>query len=365
LRIAPAPGIVHDTRVARLRNDPWPTKQPMDQADESLHQGHDKLFKLGFSTPADAAAFLRWRLAPALADSVDWEGLRLEPGSFIDSQFRSSESDLLFSAPFRGEGPGDPGCLFYFLLEHFSNLPRFPGLQVLRYMARVWESRIGESREEDPASAKLPPIVPVVVFQNRDRWDTPTRFAEQVEVPASCEAELRPFVPDFGFSLLQLAEIPYEAIAGTPAGILVLRTLKAERRGELLGDAVWDEALMANAGRELFERVLRYLMGGGVDKEAFRRRLEKVVEPEIRSAAMTLAEQFIQEGLEEGIEKGIEKGIEAGHRADVLEVLELRFGEVPAGLREALGATSGTERLRALHRGAILASTLEEFAGSL
>jgi len=329
----------------------------MDQADESLHQGHDKLFKCGLSAPADAAAFLRWRLAPALAESVDLEALRLESGSFIDSQFRSSESDLLFSAPFRGQGSDDPGCLFYFLLEHFSSLPRFPGLQILRYMVRIWESLIAEAREDGSAPEKLPPIVPVVVFQNRDRWEVPTRFAEQVAIPPSCEEPLRPFVPDFGFSLLQLAEIPYEAIAGTPAGILVLRTLKAERRGELLGDAVWDEPMMAKAGRELFERVLRYLMGGGVDKEAFRRRLEKVVEPEIRSAAMTLAEQFIKEGLEEGIE--------TGHRADILEVLELRFGEVPQGLRESIGATSGPVRLRALHRAAVIAATLEEFAASL
>jgi len=333
----------------------------MDQADESLHQGHDKLFKLGLSAPVDAAALLRWRLSPALAESVDLEALRLEPGSFVDSQFRSSESDLLFSAPFRGRDSDDPGCLFYFLLEHFSSLPRFPGLQILRYMVRIWESWIAEASEEGSAPVKLPPIVPVVVFQNRDRWEVPTRFAEQVAIPPSCEEPLRPFVPDFGFSLLQLAEIPYEAIAGTPAGILVLRTLKAERRGELLGDAVWDEPLMAKAGRELFERVLRYLMAGGVDKEAFRRRLGKVVEPEIRSAAMTLAEQFIQEGLEEGIEKGIE----AGHRADILEVLELRFGELPEGLREAVGATSGPERLRAMHRAAVLAATLEEFAASL
>jgi len=345
----------------------------MDPSDEALHQGHDKLFKLGLSAPADAAAFLRWRLAPALADSVDLEALHLEPGSFVDSQFRSSESDLLFSAPFRGRGTDDPGCLFYFLLEHFSSLPKFPGLQILRYMVRIWESRIAEAGEEGSALDKLPPIVPVVVFQNRDRWEVPTRFAEQVAMPPSCEEALRPFVPDFDFSLLQLAEIPYEAIAGTPAGILVLRTLKAERRGELLGDAVWDEPLMAKAGRELFERVLRYLMGGGVDKEAFRRRLKKVVEPEISTAAMTLAQQFIQEGLEEGIEQGIErgieqgieKGIEAGHRADILEILRLRFGDVPEGLGEAVEGTSGAERLRALLRAAILASSLEEFAASL
>lgn len=328
---------------------------------DSLHHGHDKLFKLGFSHPGDAAAFLRWRLSPALADSVDWDRLRLEPGTFIDSQFRSSESDLLFSAPFRHGSPDDTGCLFYFLLEHFSSLPSFPGLQLLRYMLRIWDDRIAAGRKAGFTPAKLPPIVPVVVFQNQESWDVPVRFSEQVALPAACEEDLRPFVPDFGFSLLQLAEIPYEAIAGTPAGILVLRTLKAERQGDLLGDAVWDEPLLAQAGRDLFERVLRYLMGGGVDKDAFRRRLERVAEPEIRTAAMTLAEQFIQEGLEEGLQEGIE----AGHRTDILAALQIRFGDVPDGLREAIQQTTGADRLRTLFRAALLADSLDTFAGSL
>lgn len=97
--------------------------------------------------------------------------------------------------------------------------------------------------------------------------------------------------------------------------------------------------------------------------------MEKVIEPEIRSAAMTLAEQFIQEGLEEGIEKGIEKGIEegleSGLRESILEVLELRFGEIPTGLIEVVRAISGAERLRPLHRSAILAASIEEFAASI
>ena len=80
-------------------------------ANEPIHQPHDKLFKAGFSNPADAGAFLRWRLPTALVESVAWERMRNEPGTFIDSQFRHSESDLLFSAPYIGAGEaGDDRC---------------------------------------------------------------------------------------------------------------------------------------------------------------------------------------------------------------------------------------------------------------
>ncbi len=54
-------------------------------ANGDIHQPHDKLFKLGLGSPADAAAFLRPHLPVPLANLVSWDALRPEPGSFIDS----------------------------------------------------------------------------------------------------------------------------------------------------------------------------------------------------------------------------------------------------------------------------------------
>ena len=93
--------------------------------EEPIHQPHDKLFKSSFSDPINAAAFLRTEIAPALSEQIAWPNLRLEPGSFVDSQFRNSQSDLLFSAPLL-----DSECLIYLLFEHQSSeetcSPQFP-----------------------------------------------------------------------------------------------------------------------------------------------------------------------------------------------------------------------------------------------
>jgi len=67
--------------------------------DDPIHHPHDKLFKSAFGDPATAAGFLRWEIPSALSASIDWDHLRLEPGNFVDSHYRQSESDLLFSAP--------------------------------------------------------------------------------------------------------------------------------------------------------------------------------------------------------------------------------------------------------------------------
>jgi predicted transposase YdaD len=84
---------------------------------------------------------------------------------------------------------------------------------------------------------------------------------------------------------------------------------------------------------------------------------------------MTLAQQLRQEGIQEGIATGELKGRleERTHsrRQSVLEALDLRFGPIPDGLRDSLNAIADPEKLRALHRAAIVSDSLESFTSSL
>jgi hypothetical protein len=72
---------------------------------------------------------------------------------------------------------------------------------------------------------------------------------------------------------------------------------------------------------------------------------------------MTLAQQLRQEGRQEGTL--------AASRQSVLEALDLRFGPIPDGLRDSLNAIADPEKLRALHRAAIISDSIEAFTASL
>ena len=102
-----------------------------------IHQPHDKLFKASFSDPVNAAAFLRWEVPPALSGKIAWEQLRVEPGSFVDSHYRHTESDLLFSAKLAGSD-----SLLYLLFEHQTTPDPALALRLLRYVVRIWEASI-------------------------------------------------------------------------------------------------------------------------------------------------------------------------------------------------------------------------------
>jgi predicted transposase YdaD len=346
--------------------------------DDAIHHPHDKLFKTSFSDPATAEAFLKWQLSPGLAAKVNWSTLKLEPGSFIDDRFRQSESDLLFSAAFlpgnnpNGDGENDGGpkddtCYFYILLEHISSPVAWLSLKLLGYMVRIWQDLLmrPSTGEQSVKPKHLPLVLPFVVAQNDERWELAQTFSELFQIPEGLDQCLRPFIPEFRFLLLQLAEVPYRAIAGTPAGILALRVLKADRQGELLGDDVWDETVLDHVARDFFEMVLRYLMRGCIDTPAFESRLQKVINPQLKSTAMTLAEQYVEKGLQKGLQEGRQEGVQKGIQSSILDALEVRFGTVPEGLKEAVETVTDEAKLHSLLRSAVTAASVEAFAQAL
>jgi predicted transposase YdaD len=316
--------------------------------EKSIHQPHDKLFKSGLGDPVNAAAFLRWEIPAEVSAKIDWGQLRLEPGSFVDSHYRHTESDLLFATRLAGSE-----CLIYLLFEHQITPEPTLALRLLRYMVRIWEAWL----KKHPGPVCLPVILPIVLAQNAEVWNLSPRFANLLNIPAGLEDALRPFIPDFAFRLIQLASLPFDAIRGTPTGILTLRVMKAERSAKLLDDPVWDEALMMQLPREILEMLIRYILEAGVDKNAFDRKILHITQPQIQSSAMTIAQQLRQEGRQEGRQKALQEGI--------LEALALRFEQVPAGLRDAIGAIFDETRLRSLRKASIQAASLEDFARGL
>ena len=97
-----------------------------------------------------------------------------------------------------------------------------------------------------------------------------------------------------------------------------------------------------------------------LDSEEQRRFNEEVEEMTIgeKQAILELTTSWEEQGLQRGLKQGLQRGLEQGRRLTVLEILEHRFGQIPAELRthiEALGAQELTELARYVH-----AETLED-----
>jgi predicted transposase YdaD len=332
--------------------------------DEDTFHAHDRLFRAGLSNPAAAAAFLIDRLPPEVAERIDWSTLKLEPGSFVDPDLRLSESDLLFSAKADGRDIG-----IYVLFEHQSTRdPRLP-MRLLRYKVGIWHrwEQIPDNRPP------YPQIVSIVLAQNGSVWNVDPSFSSLFSFTGP-DDPMRRYLPDFLYELIQLAALPFDAIRGTPDGILILRILKAERSGELLSAPIWDDELLRMVLLDTFHLAVSYMCSrDSVDNDALFHRIKSIGSEPHRTAAMTLAQKLRQDGIQEGIKTGELKGREDGRmeerthsrRQSVFEALDLRFGPIPDGLRDSLNAITDPEKLRALLRAAIVSDSLESFAASL
>ncbi len=168
-------------------------------------------------------------------------------------------------------------------------------------MVRIWETQLKNQTTESP---RLPVIIPVVLAQNAEVWQMPCDFASSSRRP--CLTSMKTsgtFIPDFTFRLIQLASLPFYCDPAAPhQGIMIMRTMKAERTAALLADPVWDEALLVRF-RKISSRCSSATSSmPTLTKTTSTLGVNAIQQLETRSSAMSLAEQLRQEGLE-GLER--------------------------------------------------------------
>ena len=166
------------------------------------------------------------------------------------------------------------------------------------------------------------------------------------------------------FRLIQLVDLPFHRIQGTPAGILALRILKAEREDCLLADEVWDEELIRKISVDLFKTLLLYISSvGGIDKPAFLKKIKTIEDPQIQNTMKTLAEQFRQEGHQAGHQAGRQAGRQEGQllgeRLLLERLLSRKFGPLPDSVHDTL-AKADTSQLEGWGDAVLEATSLNE-----
>lgn len=319
---------------------------------------HDALFKEIFSHPELARVELRAVLPAALSALVDWNSLRLEPGSFVEVRDRDRFADLMF-----GVRVAERPAFIYLLFEHQSSPDRYMPLRLLGYLVRKWERLV----RDDPSLATLPPIVPVVLHHGAAGWSQATSFHEQFAQGVLQEFDLVDLVPNFRFVLDDLcqrsdtelrARAVQEVERIVPVVLLVLRDARSAER-LLASLAAWagvlTEVHRAPSGKDALLAVFSYIsrVTQHLSPRAILRTLE-LAAPETKDLVMTLADQWLQ--------AGIEKGIEKGERTVLAKLLGLKFGPLMEADRVRLERASASELERWAER-VLFAATIDDVFG--
>lgn len=258
---------------------------------------HDKLFKLVFSAPREAARLLELVLPPPLVALLDLSRLEARPVDLIDESLGERLSDLRFAAPLRG---GDAWVTL--LIEHQSTPDPSLPYRLLRYTRGVWEQLRAQG------ARGLPLVVPVVVCHAARPWPAERSLRALYDAPAEALDALAPYLPDADPLLYDLAARRDDEIGGEAATRLTLLLLRHARDDDLWATLcaarALFEALLAERGPRVGEAVLRYVLEvsrRGPTEEAWmviRETMGEAAEEDLRRYAEQLREEGAARALQ-------------------------------------------------------------------
>lgn len=164
---------------------------------------HDASYKLLFSHARMVEDLLRGFVHEAWVHDVDFTTLERVSDSHISDDLRSRRDDLIWRVRW-----GTDWLYLYLLLEFQATVDRYMAVRILAYVSLLYQGLIRAGQL--PASGKLPPIVPIVLYNGRGRWTAPLHVEGLVEpVPGS----LAQYTPRLRYVLLDEGRYPECALA--------------------------------------------------------------------------------------------------------------------------------------------------------
>ncbi|MCI5194528.1 MAG: Rpn family recombination-promoting nuclease/putative transposase [Candidatus Electrothrix sp. AU1_5] len=310
---------------------------------------HDSFFRETFCRKEVAAGFLREYLPQAILRKIDLESLTAVKDSFVEKELRQHFSDLLYTVRHQ-----EDRLYLYLLFEHKSYPDPWVGLQLLRYLVRIWE----QHRKQHPKEGKLPAVVPLVLYHGRQKWCISDQFSSLI---AQDNTELLQFIPDFRWQVYDLTVFSDKEIRGGVFGRITLLLLRHIFDPDLNSKLPKILSLLQEVGEkqdalEMLEVLLRYVVSATktFNEDAVREVLNQ----------SGVKEDFMQNFIDKYIEQGRNQGISQGQlvtlREAVMDILEVRFGNIASGIKKKISTCADLKRLKEVHRQAVLIGSPDE-----
>ena len=266
----------------------------------------DAAYKNLFSHPRMVEDLLRGFAAEGWSDALDFTTLEKLPAEFVSEDLRRRQGDGLWRVRFR-----DAAWLHVLvLLEFQSTIDPYMAVRMLVYAGLLYQDLI--RRGELGPDGELPPVLPIVLYNGRSRWNAADEVAKLM---APVGEPLARYQPTLRYFLLDEGACQDDDL---PRGNLVTALIGFEnsRSPEALGRmaSALPEWLRGPGEPELkrafLQWALRVVMPAG-----FRSENLSLILPQLEEDPTMLAErakEWYEEALERGIERGIKRGIERG-----------------------------------------------------
>ena len=317
--------------------------------------GSDPVYKRLYAFPDMVEDLLRSLFPADILGAVDLRSLGRLPAEYVGDDFRRRHGDAVWRARMRSDSTEWLHVLV--LLEFQSGNDRAMAVRVLEYTAMLYRELLRGGGVDH--AGRLPPVLPVVLYNGAARWRAVPEVAELI---AACGPGLAPYQPSQRHMVLDERHIAADdprlgrltrAVVSleqsrSPADLarvakLLTEWLDAPGRQELkraFADWLWTlwrrlERGSAPAAAPPPELTLEEV------RMTLEERVSRWPEPWIR--------QGVEQGLAQGIEQGVAQGKAQGIEQGVAQGIEQGVAQGKAqGIEQ--GVREGLDRQRALLR---------------
>jgi hypothetical protein len=309
---------------------------------------YDAGYKRLFSHPEMVADLLRGFIDEPWVAELDFSSLEQVRASFVSAAFRQRESDVIWRVRHRGQW-----LYVYLLLEFQTTVDPFMAVRLMVYVGLLYQTLIRSG--ELPAGRRLPPVLPIVLYNGEAPWGAPLDVADLVvEVPGG----LRAYCPRMRYLLLEerrYSESELSGMRNLAAALFRLENARvpADVKRVVKALAKWlaegGQSELARTFTEWLRQILLPSWLPGVQLPPFSG-LEEVD---------TLLTERVKEWTHQWREEGRQEGRKEGEANVLIRQLERKFGPISEEVRRRIQSADSEQLLHWAER-ILWAERLEE-----
>lgn len=272
---------------------------------------NDPGYKHLFSRPRMIRDLLSGFAARGWSETLDFTSLNALPASYVTKNLQQRHSDLVWRVRFHDER----WLYVVVLLEFQSTVDQRMAVRMLTYTGLLYERLIADGALQD--HDKLPPVLPIVIYNGARRWTAPTGLDELIaagptDTLAGYQPSLRYFLLDHG--RLQSTGLPPDNLV---SALIALEASTSPAEAAAATDRLID--LLARhddrALTEAFSAWIDALLVPGNQRETTPDPLTRLKEVRTMLAerVQEWTREWVQQGRTEGRAEGHEQGRAEGH----------------------------------------------------
>jgi hypothetical protein len=150
-----------------------------------MNKVHDSSYKFLFSNPEFVRDLIIGFIPDEWLHSLDYATLEKVPGSYITDDFKQREDDIVWRVKVSGEW-----VYLYLLIEFQSSVDKYMALRMIVYVGLLYQDLV--KRGEVLADGRLPPILPIVLYNGSQRWTAATDIADLIPAVPGLVSEFKP-----------------------------------------------------------------------------------------------------------------------------------------------------------------------------